>query len=113
MKKLSDSLEAQGINVDIDGEFFKKALEGAGFVDVTVTCHKYALGPWPKDKKLKRGGRIMAEILKTGFEAYGVAAVCTPEGVGGRTWWRKFADRFGGIDDRDGRFGGGGEAYLL
>lgn len=76
MKNLAESLVAAGINVDnLEGEWFKDVLESAGFVDVTVTTHKYALGAWPKDKKLKRGGRIMAQILTTGFEAYGVAAV--------------------------------------
>lgn len=32
-------------------------------------------GTWPRDKKYKKVGRIVVEMAKTGFEAYGLAAV--------------------------------------
>lgn len=40
MTKLSASLEAAGINVDIDSEYIKKILEDVGFVDIRVTTVK-------------------------------------------------------------------------
>lgn len=75
MKTLEKSFKASGINVDIDAGFVEKILVDAGFVDVKVTSWKMPFGTWPKDKKLKRAGRIVAEIAITGFEAYGIAAV--------------------------------------
>lgn len=32
-------------------------------------------GAWPKEKKYKRAGRIVAETITSGFEAYALAAV--------------------------------------
>lgn len=32
-------------------------------------------GAWPKDKKYKKAGRIVAETIIHGFEAYGMAAM--------------------------------------
>lgn len=75
MHKLCDSLKASGINSDLDSGYLEQVLKDAGFVDVKVTNVKMPMGAWPKDKKFKKAGRICAEALVTGFEAYGLATV--------------------------------------
>lgn len=79
MKIMCDSMKASGLNPDLDSAFVEKILKDAGFVDVKVTTVKMPMGAWPKDKKYKRAGRIAAEVLNTGFEAYGLATVGWPD----------------------------------
>ncbi|KAF8250003.1 S-adenosyl-L-methionine-dependent methyltransferase [Wilcoxina mikolae CBS 423.85] len=55
-------------------EAMVKLLEGAGFVDVKVHPYKQPLGPWPKDKQLKRIGAMVMLNCETGFHAYGMLA---------------------------------------
>lgn len=77
--KLAESFKAAGINPYTNAEMFETFLKDAGFVDVQVTVKKMPFGAWPKEKSLKRAGRIMGEIAMTVFEAYGLAAVCVLE----------------------------------
>ncbi|TGZ83490.1 S-adenosyl-L-methionine-dependent methyltransferase [Ascodesmis nigricans] len=73
---LSDALLTLGVDVrQFSGSFFKRHLEEAGFVDVQVFTYKVPWGTWPKSKKFKYMGAVCAEILKTGFEAYGLMAM--------------------------------------
>lgn len=75
LQKGADGLVQFGINVDINVDFVVEVLKDAGFVDVQVKVMKMPFGTWPKDRKLKKTGRIAAETAITGFEAYGLAAL--------------------------------------
>ncbi|CCX06893.1 Similar to mRNA 3' acc. no. Q4IPA4 [Pyronema omphalodes CBS 100304] len=57
-----------------DTENMKRKLEEAGFIDVKVMRAKQPIGPWPKDKGLKRTGAMVLLACDTGFHAYGMAA---------------------------------------
>ncbi|KAF8538708.1 S-adenosyl-L-methionine-dependent methyltransferase [Trichophaea hybrida] len=57
------------------GATLKKYLEDAGFVDVVCVDLKQPLGPWPKDKRMKRIGAMTMLMCETGLEAYGMAAL--------------------------------------
>ncbi|KAI5812899.1 S-adenosyl-L-methionine-dependent methyltransferase [Pyronema omphalodes] len=57
-----------------DTENMKRKLEEAGFVDVKVVRAKQPIGPWPRDKALKRTGAMVLLACETGFHAYGMAA---------------------------------------
>ncbi|KAI5809426.1 UMTA methyltransferase family protein [Pyronema omphalodes] len=48
-------------------------LEEAGFVDIKVSCVKQPMGPWAKDKRLKRIGALVQANLETAVEAYFMA----------------------------------------
>lgn len=69
----------------------KKYLKDAGFVDIVCFDIKQPLGPWPKDKRMKRVGAMAMLMCETGrshflrqdwvnsecagLEAYGMAAL--------------------------------------
>lgn len=48
-------------------EVMKKLLEDAGFVNVKIHPYKQPLGPWPKDKQLKRMGAMVMLNCETGL----------------------------------------------
>jgi SAM-dependent methyltransferase len=54
-----------------DTENMKRKLEEAGFVDVKVMRAKQPIGPWPKDKGLKRTGAMVLLACDTGRCAAG------------------------------------------
>lgn len=50
-----------------DPEELVKTLEEAGFIDVKVKTFKQPWGMWPKDKKLKEIGKLVAGVAENGF----------------------------------------------
>jgi len=48
-------------------EVMRKLLEDAGFVNVKIHPYKQPLGPWPKDKQLKRIGAMVMLNCETGL----------------------------------------------
>lgn len=55
------------------GPGHKRALEDAGFVDVTEDIRKVPLSPWPRDPKQKELGRYMQIQMLDAVESYGLA----------------------------------------
>ncbi|KAI5815495.1 S-adenosyl-L-methionine-dependent methyltransferase [Pyronema omphalodes] len=53
--------------------FLKNLLENAGFEEVTTCQAKEPVGPWPKDRRLKRIGALSLLNGETAFESYGMA----------------------------------------
>lgn len=70
-----------GVDVSFSGEDYKRMMEEAGFVDVTLHAFKYPWGSWAKDKKLKYIGAMSAEMMKTGLEAYGLKLLTSVLGM--------------------------------
>jgi hypothetical protein len=55
------------------GPGHKRALEDAGFVDVTEDIRKVPLSPWPRDPRQKELGRYMQIQMLDAVESYGLA----------------------------------------
>ncbi|TGZ77853.1 S-adenosyl-L-methionine-dependent methyltransferase [Ascodesmis nigricans] len=73
MSALAEGLQKNGVPAkENNAEFFKRHLENAGFVEVKVREFKMPWGPWPKDRRLKSLGQVIA-VFKTDAEAYGLA----------------------------------------
>ncbi|KAH8696635.1 putative TAM domain methyltransferase [Talaromyces proteolyticus] len=51
----------------------RERLEAAGFVDVVDDSYKCPVGPWPRDQRLKRIGKIHLACCLEGIEPYSLA----------------------------------------
>lgn len=54
---------------------FGSFIKSAGFADVAEYRIKCPVGVWPKSKEQKTVGAVCQEIMQTGVEAYGLAAM--------------------------------------
>ncbi|TGZ77907.1 S-adenosyl-L-methionine-dependent methyltransferase [Ascodesmis nigricans] len=66
-----DCARKAGFKFPVYGEI-EKALEEAGFEQIETKTYVMPWGPWPRNKRLRHIGHVMAAVCETGFEAYGL-----------------------------------------
>jgi hypothetical protein len=85
-KYMREGIEKMGRTLAPDLDNIGAEMRNAGFVDVVVRPFKLPLGPWPKDKRLKRGGSAQLVALYEGLQSISLALFTrcldwSPEGV--------------------------------
>jgi hypothetical protein len=88
LKRCLEQLEAALQKVGrppTSGPLLKHRLEKAGFVDIKQHIYKEPVGPWPKDKRLKRAGALALLAADTGIEAYVMGGLTRVMGIDSET----------------------------
>ncbi|GME23778.1 Methyltransferase domain-containing protein [Neofusicoccum parvum] len=75
LELVGQGLAAMSINLN-GVHSIKAQLEEAGFVDVQERVFKVPLGPWPKDRLLKKVGRYYQAIAMDGLQAIALRPIC-------------------------------------
>ena len=75
LQRWSESMQKLGEAIGCGFEnpwHYRQWIEETGFVDLQQHIHRYAINPWPKDKKMKRVGLWEQAVFTEGLEGFSV-----------------------------------------
>lgn len=75
LELVGQGLAAMSINLNGVHDI-KAQLQEAGFVNIEERIYKVPLGPWPKDKLLKKVGTYYQAIAMDGLQAISLRPIC-------------------------------------